>query len=187
MYRIDVEKGAVASEPITLSEAKSHIRVSNSNEDTMISAMITAAREYCENFCGRSFAQKEVVMFISELGGHNEFDLVQSPVESVDEVLSVAQDGTETALTLNGDFFIIGNNKKMIRAANSFSSEATDSLKITFTTKDECPTAIKQAILKLISAMWENRSVSVESGVQSESDLFNVRSILNAYKTRAWI
>ena len=187
MYRIDVQKGSAASEPVSLAEAKAHIRVSNSNEDTMISAMIESAREYCENWCGKSFAQKEVVVFISEIDDRREFDLPQNPVESVDEVVRVAQDGTETALTLNGDYFVIGLNKKMIRTESAFTSESTDSLKVTFTTKNECPPGIKHAILKIVAALWQNRSVSVESGLMDESEMFNVRTILNSHKTLVWI
>lgn len=43
-----------ASEPITLVEAKLHLRVDASDEDTLISALISAAREDCEHQLGRA-------------------------------------------------------------------------------------------------------------------------------------
>lgn len=42
-------------EPITLDVAKQHLRVDFSDDDALISALITAAREYCENYTHRAF------------------------------------------------------------------------------------------------------------------------------------
>lgn len=42
------------TEPITLAEAKLHLRVDGTDEDSLITAQITAAREAAENFMGRS-------------------------------------------------------------------------------------------------------------------------------------
>lgn len=45
-------------EPVTLDEVKIHLRVTITNDDDLISSFITAAREYCEEWCGRSFVNK---------------------------------------------------------------------------------------------------------------------------------
>jgi hypothetical protein len=44
-----------ASEPVTTAEAKAHLRISVSSEDTYIGNLITAARQFCEDFTGRAF------------------------------------------------------------------------------------------------------------------------------------
>ena len=51
MIRIDVVTPP-AQEPIDLAEAKLHLRVINSDEDTLIESMIAAAREYVERIVG---------------------------------------------------------------------------------------------------------------------------------------
>ena len=42
-----------ASEPITLTEAKNFLRVDHSDDDTLISALITASRQMCEEYTRR--------------------------------------------------------------------------------------------------------------------------------------
>ena len=44
-----------ASEPVTLDETKTHLRVTDTSEDTLIGGLITAAREYAELVTGRAF------------------------------------------------------------------------------------------------------------------------------------
>ena len=41
-----------ASEPITLAEAKSHLRVTSNAEDALINSLIVAARDLCEHETG---------------------------------------------------------------------------------------------------------------------------------------
>lgn len=45
---------APTTEPVTLAEAKLDLRIDTADEDTLISSLITAAREQCEHILGRS-------------------------------------------------------------------------------------------------------------------------------------
>lgn len=46
-------------EPITLSEAKAHLRITYSDEDSYIETLITAARQYAENYQNRVYVERE--------------------------------------------------------------------------------------------------------------------------------
>ena len=45
-------------EPVSLTEAKNYLRLEITDDDTLITTLIKAAREACETFTGRSFVQK---------------------------------------------------------------------------------------------------------------------------------
>ena len=51
-YQITTEP---ATEPLTLTEAKEHLRVDGTDEDTLITSIITVARKLCENYTNRAF------------------------------------------------------------------------------------------------------------------------------------
>ena len=49
---------AASTYPVTLAEAKLHLRVDSTDEDTLITALITAATEMCEQKTGRAIMQQ---------------------------------------------------------------------------------------------------------------------------------
>ena len=78
------ETVTVATEPITTAEAKSHLRVTIPDDDTLIDGLITAAREHVEFFCGRSFAQHTYRVDIADF--HDEMVLPYQPVQSITNI-----------------------------------------------------------------------------------------------------
>jgi uncharacterized phiE125 gp8 family phage protein len=55
---------APAEEPVTVDEAKLHLRVTDSSEDTLITMLISAARIYAENVCRRVFVTQKWDLFL---------------------------------------------------------------------------------------------------------------------------
>lgn len=50
---------APAIEPVTVGDAKAHLREFNDEEDTLISLLIGASRRYAETYCQRSFITQQ--------------------------------------------------------------------------------------------------------------------------------
>ncbi len=60
-------KTAPAVEPISTSEAKLHLKLdSDTTDDTLIAALITAAREIIENMTGRALINQTWEMSLKE-------------------------------------------------------------------------------------------------------------------------
>jgi len=65
-YQVDVI-APPTTEPVTLGEAKEQLRIEASftEEDSLISALISTAREYCEAFCNRFFTEQDIIIRFS--------------------------------------------------------------------------------------------------------------------------
>lgn len=90
---------APAEEPITLTEAKAHLRVDGTTEDTLITSLITAARRRCEAFTRRKFVTQTVVLRRSRLG-----PAIMLPVAPVQSITSIVYlDTANASQTLAAD------------------------------------------------------------------------------------
>ena len=57
-----------ASEPITLAEAKSYLRVDSSGDDALITSLIVSARKLCEEHMQRAIMSQTLQLFIDTTG-----------------------------------------------------------------------------------------------------------------------
>ena len=94
MYRSLTRQTGPAVEPVTLTEAKTHLRVDGTASDTEIAAMITAAREWCEQYLDRTLVQTQWVMRFDRFptDGTEDIELPRPPM---------AMAGTATAVSLS--------------------------------------------------------------------------------------
>jgi uncharacterized phiE125 gp8 family phage protein len=98
---------APAVEPISLTEAKAHLRVSHSNDDTLISMYIRAAREYVEGehgFLGRALVTQTWRLTLDEFPT-NEIKIPLPPLQSVVNVYYDDSDGNEQ--TVDSDLYYV--------------------------------------------------------------------------------
>jgi hypothetical protein len=122
-------------EPVSLSEAKTFLRISGTGDDSQITGLISAAREYVETFCNRAFAVKSYVQYLDcfpyyvDGGMQSQLALPQSyyslprysptlwnysqmikllryPVTAVTKITYVKPDGTEADLLPGTDFIV---------------------------------------------------------------------------------
>lgn len=59
-----------AAEPVTLSEAKSYLRITDSNDDAFITALISAARRRCEEYTQRVLITQTWTLWLDYLPGN---------------------------------------------------------------------------------------------------------------------
>ena len=92
-YRSLTRATGPAVEPVTLAEAKTHLRVDGTASDTEIAAMITAAREWCEQYLDRTLVNTQWVMRFDRFptDGTEDIELPRPPMAAA---------GTATAVTL---------------------------------------------------------------------------------------
>lgn len=86
-----------AGEPVSLAEAKLHLRVDTNDEDTLISSLITAARQYCEAFQRRAYITQTLELSLDSFPSGS-IELPNPPLQSVEIVSYLDAAGVQETL-----------------------------------------------------------------------------------------
>ncbi len=159
-----IRTGAPSVEPVTLAEAKAHLRVTNLSEDALIGGLISAAREDVERTTGMALIDQTWRLVLDHWPQGNMAALVRHPVK---QVLSVTMFGSE------GEASIVGPNDYQVDALSRparlhFEREpdrlrVMNGLEIDFLAGfgeagTDVPDLIKRAILLLVAHWYEFRA-----------------------------
>jgi uncharacterized phiE125 gp8 family phage protein len=173
MNRVKVITGP-SSEPVTLAEAKLHLREDGDDQDSVINTFIGAATAHCEAFLGRALISRTLDYFIDAFPSDNKpAKLPLPPLISVTGVFYTDADGVEQEFT---DFETdTAHEPGRIYLAPSVSwptprdSEASVRIRYRAGYVDTDPSPdtgsvpddIKAAILLTIGTLYENRETIV--------------------------
>jgi len=161
-------KTAPSVEPISLTEAKNHLRVDISNDDTLISALITAAREHTETYLQKCLISQTWYQY-HDFGFPCTIELLKNPVQSVTAITYIDGNGTEQ--TVATSIYDLDVNRKPATIFRAYSQIwpitrlIQNAVKIEFITgygdaSTNVPAAIRSAMFLLIGHLYENREAS---------------------------
>ena len=194
MYKIStdqVTETGTVTELITTAVAKSHLRVDISTDDTLIDSMVTAARIYCENFCGRSFATHTYRADIPNF--YDEMVLPGRPIQSVSSIKYYNTDSPEALTTLAANVYQLSQFSVVRRYGMDWPTAwaiRRDAVQITYVAGylDNAspiaawlPEPVEHAMLLLIGDLYENREGTYATFTQIQPNR-TVDMLLNAYR-----
>lgn len=78
-------------EPLTLAEAKAHLRVDIADEDALINSIITATRQYCEQITGRSLLAQQWRLVLDQFPPV--IELEKGPITAITSVIYTDMSG----------------------------------------------------------------------------------------------
>ena len=155
------------TEPVTLAEAKTHLRVTFDDDDAEITALITRARQRVEDYCNNSIVAKTITaVFLIEpcyIGG---ILLPYEPVKSLTSLKKAAPDQTGIIGFTETDTFRYNYSLPDIYITRPGLYEAVYTAGF-----DTVPDSLKDTILAVIAFLYENRG---QTGAQE--DLYKVLS-----------
>jgi uncharacterized phiE125 gp8 family phage protein len=180
-----------AVEPLTVAEAKLHLRVDISDDDAYIGTLITAAREWVENYLDRTLITTQLILRAAEFPTE-ELELARPPMVASGTATTVVVTYTladTTTATLSTALYRVdrtstpGNVAPIINGTwPSDVIEDANAVAVTYwagygPTSASVPATIRHACLMLIGHWYESRS-TVLVGVTSKPIEFAVESLL---------
>lgn len=178
---------AVTLEPITLVEAKAHLRIDNGDlleDGVIVTPLITAAREYCENITGRALCPQTITAYPDDWGP---WRLPRPPLLSIEKIQYYDAQNTVYSLT---DYQIdTAEGVVHVLTLPSVNLRAVNPIEITYKAGGACPMGVRQAMLLLIGHWYQSREAIATAGIKiySEPLELGVKRLLNQYKVWWWL
>ncbi|KKN14047.1 hypothetical protein LCGC14_1000120 [marine sediment metagenome] len=175
-------------EPVTISGAKQHLRVTVTDDDALIGNLVTAGQEYIEQTTGVALVSGTLLHSRNTLA--IEMELPRAPVASIESVVLVDQDSVET--TVSSTVYELDSsdtpNKVILSADQSWPSvdlKRSGAVKIQFVAgygdAEDVPETLKAALKLLVGHWYENREGAVV-GVTTSEVPFSIKALLASYK-----
>lgn len=190
---------APAVEPVTLTEAKLHLRVDHTDDDLLIAGLITAAREYCETWTARAFVQQTWELVIDEFPSEPDSGIVlpKPPLQSVTSVVYDDTGGIEqTVGTIDYEVDTASEPGWVVPSLSGWPStfEGINAVRIRFVAgyapgtnspidyAANVPASIKAAIKLHLGQLYENREDMIVGTVAYIQPSGGLKSLLRQHR-----
>jgi uncharacterized phiE125 gp8 family phage protein len=158
-------------EPVTLTEAKLHLRVDHTTDDDLINILRQVAREMVENYTNRSLITQTRVIKLDNFPCFDTIRLTHGPIQSLTSI--TYDDANDASQTLASSAYWTDFDSNIARVVVKNSWPATydkpNAVQITYvagygTAGSDVPQPLKQAMLLIIGHLYENRQQVIVSG-----------------------
>lgn len=163
-------------EPITLSEAKAHMRIDHSAEDDVITEMITAARQALEDTSDLALITqtwREMLDAWPQSHHGRVVDLSKRPAQSITTVKVTSMDGTQATLPDTAyELISAGGLSRLVKTPTAIwpgPGRIAGGIQIDYVAgygdaAANVPRALRQALLMVIAHVYENRELLARHG-----------------------
>lgn len=195
-----------AALPLSLNEAKAHLRLDGPGEDALVAAAIRAATDLVEEHLGRALTTQTWILSLDRWPArrvvHNvaggpisavwepatHVALPRAPVQSVDSVMVFADDDTGTAFSPANYFLDTAGEPARLTlrrgAGAPVPTRAAGGIEVRFIagygdTQSDVPVALVEGIKRLVAHLFEHRD-TIEPGAASMPA--NAEALLGPYR-----
>ncbi len=170
-----------ASEPVTVAEAKAHLRLDGNAEDLLIASLILTSRLHIEAAMGLALITQSWQLILDRWPSWPEVPMPLRPIQSITSVNVLAADGAAETMAASG--YILDQHgwpPRLIRTGVSWPApgRVAGGIEIAFTAgygaeASDVPAPIRQALLMLVAHWYEHRDpieigstvITIPSGV----------------------
>lgn len=179
-------------EPVTLQEAKLHMRVDIDTDDALIAALITAAREHLETTSRPQLAMlTQTWRYLADAWPTSDvLQLRPYPLQSVSSINYTDEDGATTTMSSSDYQVDTYSQPGRIYITDGWPSttlQDMNGLAIEFVagygdTASSMPQQMRQALLLLVSHWYENRETVLTSGAVPKELPFAVGALMRQWR-----
>lgn len=185
---------APAVEPVTTTEAKSQLRVDFTDDDTLIAALITAARQMVENITRRALVTQTWDLFLDAFPGERFIEIPLPPLQSITSV--TYYDDADVVTTFASTSYYVDTKREpgriVLRDDASWPSatlRGANGVAVRFVAgyglAVAVPQAIKQATLLIVGDLYEHRE-NVSDERQLAALPYGAEYLLWPYRSLGW-
>ena len=180
-----IVKNPPISEPVSLTEAKNYLRITDSDDDALINSLVTAIRQKAETWTRRLLITQSWTLWLDSVPDGPILSIPRSPLQSVTHIKSY--DSANTVTTFDSNKYLvdgastpgrIGLNEgytwpNALRKMNALEIEFVAG----FGDESSVPEPIKQGILQWVKLLFANKSKLYEPD-ESTSGLLELNRLL---------
>ena len=154
-----------AAEPVSLADAKAHLKVDGTDDELLIASLIVAARARAEWHTGRAFVTQSWTLWLDAWPASGIVEIPLPPLQSVTQVARYALDDTRSIV--DPSVYQVDAASAPARLAGKVdfapptNLRAVNAVEIAFTAgygaASTVPQPVKQAILQIVADLYTNR------------------------------
>ena len=177
------------SEPLSLADAKTHLRVTHSAEDDYITTLITVARDIVEKYTGRTLPTTTLKLTLDRLPyEYAAIQLPRSPVASITTFDYVDTDGAnQTLASSQYDLDITRLPARVYTAYNASWPSVRPhraTVNITYVAGGSVPEPLIHAMKLILASLYGHREA--ECPMQTYKPSINEQYLMNPYVVKYW-
>lgn len=185
---------APAVEPVTLTDAKSQIRVDMDDDDPLIATLVTAARQMCEEQTWRALVTQTWDLYLDQWPGMDYIVVPRPPLLTVTSITYRDENGNTA--TLSSDWYRVETafepGRIVLKPNYDWPSTTLDTglpIIVRFTcgygaTAASVPEPLRQGMRLVLGHLYENREAVVVSGFQAVNVPLTVDWLWRPYEVR---
>ena len=170
--------------PVTISEAKAHLRVDIDDDDALILSLIKAATAHCERIARRSFVTQTLDLTLDYWPAASGFCLPRPPIQSVTSITYTDEDGNSDTVSSSDYIVDTARGKIALKASATWPAVTLQRMAgvviryvAGYGAAAAVPADFKQAVLLVTGDWYENRENMIVGTTQSSIE-FSVKALL---------
>ena len=164
--------------------AKQHLRVDGTDDDILISSLITQAREYCEDYQKKKYITQTLELVLDEFPNIIEFKAC-SPVQSVTSIKYIDENSVEQ--TIDPSNYIVDTDSFVARVVPRSSWPMTNginSVRVRFVAgygnESAVPESVKWAMVLHMRTLYDDLKPEEQTKLEKARDnLLGMRRVVN--------